>query len=100
MRGWCDEPSGGGATLVGAHDLRGCISQGEPNLYGLTNGGYKAKVDERPAISARLPHDVGLFQIPVHVPRTVQVTQPLSDVMQHLHTHPSWLGNNNDCCAL
>ena len=48
-----------------------------------TDGDGAAKVDERPAVARRLPHDVAGLEVAVHQARSVQPLQLLRDVQQH-----------------
>ena len=76
------------AAGVGRDNLRCSVDEAEAGAGEAASVCRAPKVDECPAVAARQPHDVAGLDVAVHVPRSVQVLQPLRHMRQNLQKHP------------
>ena len=80
---------GGGALQPRVHHLRRGERQRERERRGAADAGGAAKIDERPPLLPRQPHDVSGLEVAVHIPHRVQVRDPLRHVRERLQSGAS-----------
>ena len=78
------------AAVHRVHHLRRRVAQAEAHVGGAAGAGDAPKVDDRPAVLARQPQEIGGFQVAVHIPCPVQMHQPLADVCEDLQNVTSY----------
>ena len=74
------------ASSDSTDNLGGGVRGAVPDWCVRTNSGSTAKVDERPPVLPRQPHDVGELEVAVDKAGRVQVHEPLRHVLENLHT--------------
>ena len=86
------------------HNFWGGVLEAVAQRHRLRCAGGAAKVDERPPVLPRQPHDVGELEVAVDKAGRVQVHEPLRHMLENLHTaedvHALGLGSASDSLGL